>query len=198
MDNNFMRFLDAAEEIRQMQESREELKEKAKTAHNEAMEHINRTIETYRSGKQQYIDLMKKTEEENQDNERRVVELTKQQIQAATTGESFTMVEELARLKGEVATYPQTVEAFRSLTDSVAVPAADVEAFEEYRREWQGLSDDIKAIEDKIQMKLLEIQKNIIPFCMATFEVVPGNREFLPEEVAKEWKAMRKEPTNEE
>lgn len=198
MDNNFIRFLDAAEEIRQMQENREELKEKAKAAHNEAMEHINITIETYRSGKQQYIDLMKKAEEENQGNEKRVVELTKQQIQAVTTGKSFAMAEELARLKGEVATYPQTVEAFRSLTDSVAVPAADVEAFEEYRREWQRLSDDIKAIEDKIQMKLLEIQKNIIPFCMATFEVIPGNREFLPEEVAKEWEAMRKEPNNEE
>ena len=198
MDNNFIRFLDAAEEIRQMQESREELKEKAKAVYSEAMEHISKTIKTYRSGKQQYIDLMKKAEEENQSNEKRVVELTKQQIQAATTGKSFAMAEELARLKGEVVTYPQTVEAFRNLTDSVAVPAADVEAFEEYRREWQELSDDIKTIEDKIQMKLLEIQKNIIPFCMATFEIIPGNREFLPEEVAKEWEAMRKEPNNEE
>ena len=198
MDNNFVRFLDAVEEIRQMQEKREELKEKAKAAHNEAMEHINRTIETYRSGKQQYIDLMKKAEEENQDNEKRVVELTKQQIQAATTGKSFAMAEELARLKGEVATYPQTVEAFRSLADDVVIPAADVEAFEEYRREWQGLSNDIKAIEHEMQIKLIEIQKNIIPFCMATFEIIPGNREFLPEEVAKEWEAMRKEPTDEE
>lgn len=198
MDNNFVRFLDAVEEIRQMQEKREELKEKAKAAHNEAMEHINRTIETYRSGKQQYIDLMKKAEEENQDNEKRVVELTKQQIQAATTGKSFAMAEELARLKGEVATYPQTVEAFRSLADDVVIPAADVEAFEEYRREWQGLSNDIKAIEHEMQIELIEIQKNIIPFCMATFEIIPGNREFLPEEVAKEWEAMRKEPTDEE
>lgn len=198
MDNNFVRFLDAAEEIRQMQENREELKEKAKAAHNEAMEHTNKTIETYRGGKQQYINLMKKAEEENRDNEKRVVELTKQQIQAATTGESFTMAEELARLKGEVATYPQTVEAFRSLADDIVIPAADVEAFEEYRREWQELSNDIKEIEHEMQIKLLEIQKNIIPFCMATFEVIPGNREFLPEEVAKEWEAMGKEPTDEE
>lgn len=198
MDNNFIRFLDAAKEIRQMQENREELKEKAKAAHNEAVKHISKMIETYRGGKQQYIDLMKKAEEENRDNEKRVVELTKQQIQAATTGKSFAMAEELARLKGEVATYPQTVGAFQSLADDIVIPAADVEAFEEYRREWQGLSNDIKAIEDKIQMKLLEIQKNIIPFCMATFEVIPGNREFLPEEVAKEWEAMRKEPNNEE
>lgn len=198
MDNNFIRFLDAAEEIRQMQENREELKEKAKAAHDEAMEHINKTIETYRGGKRQYIDLMKKVEEENRDNEKRVVELTKQQIQAATAGKSFAMAEELARLKGEVATYPQTMEAFRSLADDIVIPAADVEAFEEYRQEWQGLSNDIKAIEHEMQIKLLEIQKNIIPFCMATFEVIPGNREFLPEEVAKEWEAMRKEPNNEE
>ena len=198
MNNNFIRFLDAAEEVRQMQENRETLTEEIKALYTAAMEHYNKIAETYREDKQRFIDRMEKAKEENRSNEQKIVELTKKQIQAETVGGAFDELDELARLKGEVAAYPQTVEALNSLIDGVVVPAADVEAFEEYRREWQELSNNKKGLEDKIQIKLLEIQKNLIPFCMATFEIIPAMLEFMPQEVAKEWETMRKEPSNEE
>ena len=198
MNNNFIRFLDAAEEVRQMQENRETLAGEIKGVYSAAMEHYNKIAETYRESKQRFIDRMEKAEEENRSNERKIVELTKKQIQAETVGGAFDGFDELARLKGEVAAYPQTVEALNSLIDGVVVPAADVEAFEEYRREWQELSNNKKGLEDKIQIKLLEIQKNFIPFCMATFEIIPAMLEFMPQEVAEEWETMRKEPSNEE
>ena len=198
MNNNFIRFLDAAEEVRQMQENRETLAEEIKALYTAAMEHYNKIAETYREDKQRFIDRMEKAKEENRSNEQKIVELTKKQIQAETVGGAFDELDELARLKGEVAAYPQTVEALNSLIDGVVVPAADVEAFEEYRREWQELSNNKKGLEDKIQIKLLEIQKNLMPFCMATFEIIPAMLEFMPQEVAKEWETMRKEPSNEE
>lgn len=198
MNNNFIRFLDAAEEVRQMQENRETLAEEIKALYTAAMEHYNKIAETYREDKQRFIDRMEKAKEENRSNEQKIVELTKKQIQAATVGGAFDELDELARLKGEVAAYPQTVEALNCLIDGVVVPAADVEAFEEYRREWQELSNNKKGLEDKIQIKMLEIQKNLIPFCMATFEIIPAMLEFMPQEVAKEWGTMRKEPSNEE
>lgn len=198
MNNNFIRLLDAAEEIRQMQENREKLKEKARGVRGDTLEHVRKSADAYQAKKQQYIDRMSKAEEENQDNEKRIVELTRAQIQAETAGEPFTMAEELARLKGEVAAYPQTEEAIQSLIDEIVIPAAEVETLEGYRREWQEVSTELKALEEKIQLKLLEVQKNIIPFCMATFEVIPASREFLPQEVAEEWEEMRKEPNNEE
>lgn len=198
MDNNFIRFLDAAEEVRQMQENRETLAEEIKALYTAAMEHYNKIAETYREDKQRFIDRMEKAKEENRSNEQKIVELTKKQVQAEMVGNAFNESEELTHLKGEVAAYPQTVEALNSLIDGVVVPAADVEAFEEYRREWQELSNNKKGLEDKIQIKLLEIQKNLIPFCMATFEIIPAMLEFMPQEVAKEWETMRKEPSNEE
>lgn len=198
MNNNFIRFLDAAEEVRQMQENRETLAEEIKALYTAAMEHYNKIAETYREDKQRFIDRMEKAKEENRSNEQKIVELTKKQIQAETVGGAFDELDELARLKGEVAAYPQTVEALNSLIDGVVVPAADVEAFEEYRREWQELSNNKKGLEDKIQIKMLEIQKNLIPFCMATFEIIPAMLEFMPQEVAKEWETMRKEPSDEE
>lgn len=198
MDNNFIRFLDAAEEVRQMQENRETLAEEIKALHTAAMEHYNKIAETYREDKQRFIDRMEKAKEENRSNEQKIVELTKKQVQLEMAGNAFNESEELAHLKGEVAAYPQTVEALNSLIDGVVVPAADVEAFEEYRREWQKLSNNKKGLEDKIQIKMLEIQKNLIPFCMATFEIIPAMLEFMPQEVAKEWGTMRKEPSNEE
>lgn len=198
MNNNFIRFLDAAEEVRQMQENRETLAGEIKSVYSAAMEHYNKIAETYRESKQRFIDRMEKAEEENRSNEQKIVELTKKQIQAETVGGAFDELDELARLKGEVAAYPQTVEALNSLIDGVVVPAADVEAFEEYRREWQELSNNKKGLGDKMQIKLLEIQKNLIPFCMATFEIIPAMLEFMPQEVAKEWEAMRKEPNDEE
>lgn len=198
MDNNFIRFLDAVEEVRQMQEKRETLAGEIKGVYSAAMEHYNKIAETYRESKQHFIDRMEKAKEENRSNEQKIIELTKKQIQAETVGGAFDELDELARLKGEVAAYPQTVEALNSLIDGVVVPAADVEAFEEYRREWQELSNNKKGLGDKIQIKLLEIQKNLIPFCMATFEIIPAMLEFMPQEVAKEWEAMRKEPNDEE
>lgn len=198
MDNNFIRFLDAAEEVRQMQENRETLAEEIKALCTAAMEHYNKIAETYREDKQRFIDRMEKAKEENRSNEQKIVELTKKQVQAEMVGNAFDESEELTHLKGEVAAYPQTVEALNSLIDGVVVPAADVEAFEEYRREWQELSNNKKGLEDKIQIKLLEIQKNLIPFCMATFEIIPAMLEFMPQEVAKEWETMRKELSNEE
>lgn len=198
MDNNFIRFLDAAEEVRQMQENRETLAEEIKALYTAAMEHYNKIAEIYREDKQRFIDRMEKAKEENRSNEQKIVELTKKQVQAEMVGNAFDESEELAHLKGEVAAYPQTVEALNSLMDGVVVPAADVEAFEEYRREWQELSNNKKGLEGKIQIKLLEIQKNLIPFCMATFEIIPAMLEFMPQEVAKEWETMRKEPSNEE
>ena len=198
MDNNFIRFLDAAEEVRQMQENRETLAEEIKALYTAAMEHYNKIAETYREDKQRFIDRMEKAKEENRSNEQKIVELTKKQVQAEMVENAFDESEELTHLKGEVAAYPQTVEALNSLIDGVVVPAADVEAFEEYRREWQGLSNNKKGLEDKIQIKLLEIQKNLIPFCIATFEIIPAMLEFMPQEVAKEWETMRKEPSNEE
>lgn len=198
MDNNFIRFLDAAEEVRQMQENRETLAEEKKALYTAAMEHYNKIAETYREDKQRFIDRMEKAKEENRSNEQKIVELTKKQVQAEMVGNTFDELEELAHLKGEVAAYPQTVEALNSLIGGVVVPAADVEAFEEYRREWQELSNNKKGLEDKIQIKMLEIQKNLIPFCMATFEIIPAMLEFMPQEVAKEWETMRKEPSNEE
>lgn len=198
MDNNFIRFLDAAEEVRQMQENRETLAEEIKALYTAAMEHYNKMAEIYREDKQRFIDRMEKAKEENRSNEQKIVELTKKQVQAEMVGNAFDESEELAHLKGEVAAYPQTVEALNSLIDGVVVPAADVEAFEEYRREWQELSNNKKGLEAKIQIKLLEMQKNLIPFCMATFEIIPAMLEFMPQEVAKEWETMRKEPSNEE
>lgn len=198
MNNNFIRFLDAAEEVRQMQENRETLAEEIKALYTAAMEHYNKIAETYREDKQRFIDRMEKAKEENRSNEQKIVELTKKQIQAETVGGAFNELDELARLKGEVAAYPQMVEALNSLIDGVVVPAADVEAFEEYRREWQELSNNKKGLEDKIQIKMLEIQKNLIPFCMATFEIIPAMLEFMPQEVAKEWETMRKESSDEE
>lgn len=198
MDNNFIRFLDAAEEVRQMQENRETLAEEIKALYTAAMEHYNKIAETYREDKQRFIDRMEKAKEENQSNEQKIVELTKKQVQAETVGSAFDESDELAHLKEEITAYPHTVKALKSLIDGVMVPAADVEAFEEYRREWQELSNNKKGLEDKIQIKLLEIQKNLIPFCMATFEIIPAMLEFMPQEVAKEWETMRKEPSNEE
>lgn len=198
MDVNFIRFLEAAEEIRKMQDNRETLSEKIKSVHDAAMEHYNKIAETYKGSKQRNIDRMEKAEEENRYNKSKIVELTKKQIQAETEKQPFAGSEELARLKVEVASYPQTVEALDSLINGVVVPAADVEALEEYRREWQALNNDRKIIDEKIQVKLLEIQKNLIPFCMATFEIIPAMLEFMPQEVYKEWETMRKEPRNEE
>lgn len=73
MDNNFIRFLDAAEEVRQMQENRETLAEEIKALYTAAMEHYNKIAETYREDKQRFIDRMEKAKEENRSNEQKIV-----------------------------------------------------------------------------------------------------------------------------
>lgn len=198
MDSNFITLFDSVERIRQKQEERERIRKDIAGIKQNAAACYSHIAEEYRGKENKYDEQISKADTENQENKRRITELIRQQIQAETAGEPFEMAAELDRLKAEVATYPQKVEALQSLKDEVYIPAADVEKIEGFLREWQELKNSIRPVEDAIQNELISIREKAIPYCMATFEIIPGLDGFLPDDVNRDFETMRKEPSNEE
>ena len=197
-DNYFLRLSDAVETIRQKQEERERIGQEMAGIVAKATSHYCTISEAYRNEERRIDERMEHAEAENADSKGRIVELTRQQIQAETAGEPFTMRGELDRLKAEVATYPQKVEALQSLKAEVVIAAADMARLEEYRREWQRLTVERASIENEMQQALIELRDGNIPYCLATFEVIPGRRVFLPDNIEKDIETMRKEHRNDE
>ena len=180
-DNYFLRLSDAVETIRQKQEERERIGQEMAGIVAKATSHYCTISEAYRNEERRIDERMEHAEAENADSKGRIVELTRQQIQAETAGEPFTMRGELDRLKAEV-----------------VIAAADMARLEEYRREWQRLTVERASIENEMQQALIELRDGNIPYCLATFEVIPGRRVFLPDNIEKDIETMRKEHRNDE
>lgn len=196
MDKNFGELFTKVSELQKLQEEREKLKGERLELENRARAFFNSVIERYRQEESRIDERMEEAERENESNKAAVVELTRQQLKAEAAKEPFTDAERLGKLKAEVATYPQKVEALGQLKNEVCISSQDQEIISVYRADGADLGNRIKSISGEMQLLFADIQNRLIMNCLATFEYIPGRAEFLPDQL-KILQSMRKEETEE-
>lgn len=192
MDKNFEELFLNVSELKKLQEEREALKGERLKLENQSKDFFNSVVEKYQQEESRIDERMKEAEKANNVNKAAIVELTRQQLKAEVTGETFADMERLGKLKAEVATYPQKLEAFEQLKNEVCVSLADQEIIYGYRAEGADIGSRISKISSKMLPLLADIHHRIALNCLATFEHIPGMDEFLPEQF-KILQSMRKE-----
>ena len=181
-------------EVMAIQENREKLLSEDDRLKTEARMLALEALEQYCNTEKQYKNLIAEAAREKDLNEKRIVQLMKKKIME----EGDAVLEaELKMLKGEVIAFPQTVEALEEIINEVKIPLSVVERFRLYESEWIQNRTEIKAVENELMAKLLQVQKGILPACNSSLEVVPGRIEFIPEDIAKQWRESRKEKKDE-
>lgn len=196
MNKNFEELFTKVSELQKLQEERERLKGERLELENRARTFFDSVIERYRQEESRIDERMEEAERENEENKAAIVALTRQQLKAEAEKEPFTDVERLGKLKAEVATYPQKVEALGQLENEVCISTADQEIISAYRADGADLGNRIKNISGEMQLLFADIQNRLILNCLATFEYIPGRAEFLPDQL-KTLQSMRKEETEE-
>lgn len=194
MDKNFDELFTKVSELQKLQEERERLKGERLELENRARAFFNSVIERYRQEERRIDERMEEAEKKNEANKAAVVALTRQQLKAEAAGETFKDAERLGQLKGEVATYPQKVEALGQLKNEVCISLADQEIISAYRADGADLGNRINRVSGEMQLLFSDIQNRLILNCLATFEHIPGRAEFLPDQF-KTLQSMRKEET---
>lgn len=196
MDKNFDELFTKVSELQELQKEREKLKGERLKLENRAKAFFNSVIERYRQEESRIDERMEEAERENEANKAAVVALARQQLKAEATKEPFTDAERLGKLKVEVTTYPQKVEALGQLKNEVCISSADQEIIYGYRAEGTNLGNRINRVSGEMQLLFADIQNRLILNCLATFEYIPGMVEFLPDQL-KTLQGMRKEETEE-
>lgn len=194
MDKNFEELFTKISEVQKLQEEREKLKGERLELGNRARAFFNSVIERYRQEESRIDERMEEAERENEANKAAIVALTRQQLKAEAAEEPFTDEERLGKLKAEVVTYPQKVEALGKLKNEVCISSQDQEIISTYRADGADLGNRIGRISGEMQLLFADIQNRLILNCLATFEYIPGRAEFLPDQF-KILQSMRKEET---
>lgn len=192
MDNNFKQLFEKVEEIKNILEERDKLKEKRGELLTDAQTLYNSVVESYQENEKQIIDRMKQEEIRNQNNKNEIVVLTRQQLKAESSGSDFLESDRLKELKEEVATYPMKMEALESLRNEIVISADDNKKMSCYESEWMKLSQEIDRLCYKIQDVLLNIRDVSIFGCLTSMEFIPGRNGFMKEKLEM-WKTMRME-----
>ena len=196
MNKNFEELFTKVSELQKLQEERERLKGERLELENRARTFFDSVIERYRQEESRIDERTEEAERENEENKAAIVALTRQQLKAEAEKEPFTDVERMGKVKAEVATYPQKVEALGQLKNEVCISTADQEIISAYRADGADLGNRINRVSGEMQLLFADIQNRLILNCLATFEYIPGRAEFLPDQL-KTLQSMRKEETEE-
>ena len=156
MNKNFEELFTKVSELQKLQEERERLKGERLELENRARTFFDSVIERYRQEESRIDERTEEAERENEENKAAIVALTRQQLKAEAEKEPFTDVERLGKLKAEVATYPQKVEALGQLKNEVCISTADQEIISAYRADGADLGNRINRVSGEIQLKTFQ------------------------------------------
>ncbi len=193
MDNNFIMLFGSVDELRKKQEERENIKAAVADVKQKAENLICDILQKYKEKESRIDEQMAKAEAENEQRKANIVRLEKERLKATAGGGVFTQQKELAEVKAEVVTHPQTLEALQELKNEILVPLDDVERLQELRSEWEELTNEQNNLESEMQEILIKIKNSDVLNCLATFEIIPGIRSFLSDGSSKKYNALRKE-----
>lgn len=196
MEKCFDELIEKVLRVRELEEEREKMKSDREELLKRTSDAFSVIFEKYRNEEQQLDMMIKDAESENRENKAEIVRLTKESIKASAEGAEFIDIDKLNKLKADVATHPQKVEALEQLKCGVCVPSKDVDMLEEYHRQGRTIGNSILRIGNEIQEILVDVRDRISLNCFASFEHIPGREEFAPEIFTK-LRNMRKEETEE-
>lgn len=186
MGNETQAFLDlfaAVERLRALWEEMKDLRQQRQDLEKQGRAFCGEVIERYRAEEKTLEERQKAAEEENEANRAAVVELTKAQILAETSGADFKETERLDKLKTAVATFPLKLEALDQLRQEVKITKEEQERLSELYGEGYKIGMGIYGKANKIRELVDDLRNRYLLECVGDYDLTLIKRRagFLPD-----------------
>lgn len=190
--DNFEKLYKTVEDIKTTFDEREHVKEELAAVREEAKQFFDDTVQKYREEEER---LDRRIAQEKQKCEEWAAEfraLSMEKTKCELNREEFLKNERYVELMEYLSTYHLTIQGMEATRDSIVISARAQQLMEQYQARGTDRSRKALSMGDTIAMLLGKLKGEDALNCLASFEYIPSQWEFMPAEM-KEWEGLRME-----